>query len=190
MNQNFKHLVVILIFLAGHSAIAQKNKLYLESNKTYSTGKIYLQKSFVPIVAKDFKLMNDSILNYTDSGTGIANSLNISATSVNYIKVRTGTKAGEFALWGGAFMGLCALSGVLSAEEESLDTSGQTSDVNWLPFVAGFTAGGALIGGLIGVFVPKYKNFYLKDKNTAYTFGLSPYYYTDGSVGMKLQVRF
>jgi hypothetical protein len=190
MNQNFKLLAILLICLVGHSAMAQKNKLFLESNKIYSTGKIYLKKSFVPIVAKDFKLMNDSILNYTDSGTGITKSMNLSTTPVNYIKIRTGTKAGEFALWGGAFMGLSALYGALSAENESLDTSGETSGVNWLPFVAGFTAGGAVIGGLIGVFVPKYKNFYLKDKHTAYTFGLSPYYYTDGSVGMKLQVRF
>ena len=189
MNQNFKLLVVILICFVGHSAIAQKNKFFLESNKTYSTGKIYLKKSFVPILAKDFKLINDTTLKYTDSGTGIANSLNLSTTSVNYIKIKTGTKAANFALWGGALMGLSALSGVASAEQESLDTSGQTSDVDWLPFVAGFTAGGALIGGLIGVFVPKYKNFYLKDKHTAYTFGLSPYY-TDGCAGMKLQVQF
>jgi hypothetical protein len=170
--------------------MAQKNKLFLELNKTYSSGKIYLKKSFVPIVAKDFKLMNDSILNYTDSGTGLANSLNLSTTSINYIKIRTGTKAANFALLGGAFMGLCALSGVASAEQESIDTAGQTSNVNWLPFVAGFTAGGAVIGGLIGVFIPKYKNFYLKDKHTVYTFGLSPYYYTDGSAGIKMQVRF
>lgn len=189
MNQNFKLLVVVLICFVGHSTLAQKNKLFLESNKTYSTGKIYIKKSFVPILAKDFKLINDSTLFYKDSGTGIANSLNISTTSVNYIKVRTGTKAGEFALWGGAFMGLCSLSGVLSAENELVDAYGQTSGINWLPFVAGFTAGGAIIGGLIGVFVPKYKNFYLKDKYTTYTFGLSPYYYT-GSAGIKMQVRF
>jgi hypothetical protein len=190
MNQNFKLLVVILICLVGHSVMAQKNKLFLESNKTYSTGKIYLKKSFVPIVVKDFKLMNDTTLKYTDSGTGIANSLNLSTTSINYIKIRTGTKAGEFALWGGAIMGLSVLSGIASAEQESLEISNQMSGVNWLPLVACFTAGGVVIGGLIGVFIPKYKNFYLKDKNTASTFGISPYYYTNGSAGIKMQFRF
>ena len=190
MNRNFKLLVVLLICLVGHFAMAQKNKLFLESNKTYSTGKIYLKKSFVPILAKDFKLINDTTLYYKDGRTGIANSMNLSTTSVNYIKIRTGTKAANFALWGGVLMGLSALSGVASAEQESIETSSQTSDVNWLPFVAGFTAGGAIIGGLIGVFVPKYKNFYLKDKYTTFTFGLSPYYFTDGSAGLKMHVRF
>lgn len=190
MNQNFRLLAILLICFISHSAIAQKNKLFLESDKTYSTGKIYLKKSFVPILAKDFKLINDTTLKYIDNGTGVANSLNLTTTPVNYIKIRTGTKAGQFALWGGAFMGLCALSGALSAEEESMDKSNQTSGVNWLPLVAGFTAGGAVIGGLIGVFVPKYKNFYLKDSHTAYNIGLSPCYYANGSAGIKLQVRF
>lgn len=189
MNNTFKLLAVILICLVSHTAISQKQKLYLEPNKTYPTGKIYLRKSFVPIVANNFKLMNDTTLSYSE-GSNSANSLSLSAASINYIKIRTGTKAGEFALWGGAFMGLCSLYGVLSAENESLDSSGETSGVNWFPFVAGFTAGGAVVGGLIGLFIPKYHNFYVQDKNVTYIISLSPCYYANGSAGIGLSVRF
>jgi hypothetical protein len=189
-----RYILRVLIILIGcsisHSVIAQKAKRYMEVNKTYSKGNIYIKKSLVPIGAKSLKLVNDTILQYTESQTGQAKSLDVSAASVNYVKMRVGTKAGEFALYGAGLMFLSSLYGVLSAEKSSLDMNGETSDINWVPFVAGFTVGGAAIGGLIGLCCPKYKNLYFKNRFTTYTFKISPLYSKNTGAGIGLQVTF
>lgn len=181
-------LLITSVCFLNFTVNAQKTKLYLEMNKPYAKGKIYIKKSLVPIAVSQLNLINDSTLTYTESETGVSKSLNVTTSSVNYIKLKTGTKAGSFALWGGAFMGLCALSGALSAEADYLDDYGESSGYNYFPLVFGFTAGGALTGALIGVFYPKYKNFYIKDKAVSYSFGLSPYYYkgVGASIGMRM----
>jgi hypothetical protein len=190
MRHLFKVLLVLFCCSLSHYAIAQKTKLYLETNKTYPKGNIYIKKSLIPIPATGLTLVHDSILQYTDTKTGLAKSLNLTTSSINYVKMKTGTKAGEFALYGGGLMCLSAIYGVLSAEKTSVDVYGETSGIKWFPFVAGFTAGGAIIGGLIGVFCPKYKNFYIKDNLTTYSFKISPVYYKSVGPCLGMQVTF
>jgi hypothetical protein len=191
MKRIYEVLVVLFVCSISFSASAQKSKLYLESNKNYEKGKIYIKKSLIPIAVTKLVLINDSLLNYTESETGIAKSLVVSTSAINYVKLKTGTKAGEFALWGGAFMGLCGLIGALSAEADYMQANNyESSGVKWVPFVGGFTAGGALVGALIGVFCPKYKNFYIKDNTTTYKFAISPQYFKDGQVGLAMQIKF
>ncbi len=183
-------LLMLFICMTTHVAVAQKGKLYLEQNTAYSKSRIFIKRNLNPIYAKDLKLVNDSVLQYNDSETGLVKSLNLHNSSVNYIKVKTGTKAGTFALYGGLLGGLSALYGVLSAENYSMDEYGDTSGINWLPFVGGFTAGGALVGALIGVWSPKYKNYYLKDNSTAFILSVAPEYNPGKEVGIGIRLTF
>jgi hypothetical protein len=189
MKKIIKVSILLFICSMSFSSMAQKSKLYLELNKTYSNGKIYIKKNYTPILATKITFVNDSVLNFTDSNTGKVKSLNVYSSSINYLKLRTGTKAGEFAFYGGAFMGLCALYGVLSAEQTSLNENGETSRINWFPLVGGFTAGGAVVGALIGLCSSKYKNFYIRDNTTSFNFGVTPYYCRGGG-GIVMKVAF
>ena len=190
MKHYLKLISILFICSLSFGAVAQTSKLYLESNKKYSSAKIYIKKSFDPIIATKVILVNDSVLNYVDENTGLEKSLNINSSSINYLKIKTGTRVGELALYGGGFMCLCALYGVSSAESNYGGAYGDYSGVNWFPFIGGFTAVGAVVGAVIGVFSPKYKNFYLKDNSTSYKFEVSPYYYKEGGIGMAMRVTF
>jgi len=183
-------LLTLFICMTSQIAVAQKGKLYLEQNTVYSKSRIYIKRNLDPIYAKELKLVNDTVLQYKDSETGLEKSLNVHNSSVNYIKVKTGTQAGSFALYGGLLGGLSAVVGVLNAEGYSVDEYGDTSGINWLPFVGGFTAGGALIGALIGVWSPKYKNFYLKDNSTAFTLSVEPQYIPGKEAGIGIRITF
>jgi hypothetical protein len=190
MKNILKVLILLLVCSVSQSATAQNSKLFLEPNKTYAKGRIYIKKSLIPISAKELMLTNDTILQYTDSESGLVKALPVSTSSINYVKIKTGTKAGAFALYGGLLMGLSAVYGVLSAEQQSLQEYDDTSGINWLPFIGGFTAGGALVGALIGAVTPKYRNFYIKDNYTTYTFKISPNYSIGGGLGIGMHVTF
>lgn len=190
MNTTLKIIVIFFVCSTTFSATAQKDRLYLEMNKKYSNGRIYFKRTLTPVYASELTLVNDSTLNFVDKQSGKVNSLNLNTSTLNYLKIKTGTKAGQFALYGGLLMGLSGLVGVLSAEQESLELYGETSEINWVPFVAGFTAGGALVGALIGSFSPKYKNFYIKNNATSYNFEISPQYLKGGGIGLAVNVKF
>jgi hypothetical protein len=190
MKSTCKIILILIGCIISLPGISQKSKLYLESNKTYPKGSIYIRKSLVPVSATQISLVNDTTFKYTDSKTGTVQTLDPSRSGINYVKMKTGTKAGEFALYGGALMCLSSIYGVLSAEKYSVDEYGETSGIKWFPFVAGFTVGGAAIGGLIGVFCPKYKNFYIKSNTTLYKIEISPFYYSRGIAGLGLHATF
>lgn len=184
-----KILTTLIIFSISCSLNAQYNKLYLEANKTYSRGKIYVKKSIQPLEARNIKLVQDTLLQYTDTQTDETRSLPITSSAVNYIKVKSGSKAGAFALYGGGLMCLSALVGVLTAEGDQIEGTGETSGINWTPFVLGFTAGGAVIGAAIGAFVPKYTNYYVKTPGVALNVKIVPQYYGNAA-GVGLRVTF
>lgn len=169
---------------------AQYSKQYLEGNKTYVRGKIYIKKSIQPIEARNIMIVQDSVLQYTDAQAGDTRVLTLPSSTVGYVKVKTGSKAGAYALYGGGLMCLSALVGVLTAEGESVEDYGDTSGINWTPFVLGFTAGGAVIGGVIGAFVPKYNNYYIKTPGMALNVKIVPQYYYGRSAGIGVRVTF
>jgi hypothetical protein len=174
----------------GFPALAQNRKLFLELNKTYELGQIYKGKSLNSFSATNITLINDSILNYTDKNTGIMKSMNIRTSDVNFLKIKSGTKAGQYALYGGALMLSFSLVSVLSAEQEMLEETGDTSGEKWFPVVGGATAVGAVIGAIIGAFSPKYKNFYLKDNSTAFILSVTPQYNPGKEVGIGIRFTF
>jgi len=190
MRPSVKIISVLIVLSLSCTLNAQYNKLFLEANKSYSRGKIYVKKSIQPIEAKNIQLVQDTLLQYLDIQTGESRSMPIGSSMINYIKVKSGSKAGAFALYGGGLMCLSALVGVLTAEGEALGDYGETSGINWVPFVLGFTGGGALIGGAIGAFVPKYSNYYIKTTSVALDVKIVPRYYYGRSAGVGLLVTF
>jgi hypothetical protein len=179
--------IVVFICSLSYSAIAQKGKLYLEPTKHYSKGSIYIKRNLIPITAKNISLANDTILNYTDATTGEVKAINPYNSSVNYIKVKAGTRVGEFALLGAAL-------GLTSSLVAWLSTGydygfEETADIG-LILTAGFTVGFGAIGGVVGMFTPKYRNLYLKDKYNAYRLEISPTYYRGQAIGLGLHVTF
>jgi len=187
MKKVLSNVLIIFFLFISSSSIAQKSKLYLQEGRNYSKGKIFIKKSLIPVSAKQISLVNDTTITYTDTETGLQSSLHAYNSSVNYIKVRTGSRTVEFGLYGA---GIGLASSVLALLQTELDYgTGSTSDFAF-PFIAGFTAGGAVIGGLIGVFTSKYKNFYIKDRNTAYKLDISPALYQSNAVGLGMRVTF
>ncbi len=190
MNSIVKIFTAVFAVVICCNLDAQYNKQYLDFNKSYSRGKIYIKKTIQPIEARNISIVQDTLLQYTDTQTGDTRKQTVAAGSVNYIKVKTGSKAGAFALYGGGLMCLSALVGVLSAEGESVEDYGDTSGINWTPFVLGFTAGGAVVGAAIGAFVPKYTNYYVKTPSVALNIKIVPQYYYGRAAGAGIVVTF
>ncbi len=187
MNKLGRFFIVVFICSTSYPITAQKGKLYLESNHEYSKGSIFIKRSLNPITAKSISLANDTILNYTDAITGEVKSINPYNSSVNYIKVKAGTRVGEFALLGAAL----GLSSSLVAWLKTGSDLGfeETADIS-LILTAGFTIGFGAIGGIVGIFTPKYRNLYIKDKFTAYHLEILPAYYRGQAVGVGVHVTF
>ena len=75
----------------------------------------------------------------------------IPRTEIRSLYEYKGSMAGNYALKGAGAGLLCGLLGVLSAYgESSSDPYSEVNEDKIMPLLVGFTAGGALIGGLIG----------------------------------------
>jgi hypothetical protein len=159
-------IVLIVVMLSFNLVMAQKQ--YLDTNKTYSTAKIYQKGKSEVLKVSNLKFVNDTLLQYQEFNSNINKQEPFLTSNVRYIAVKSGTYAGSYALYGGAVGLLSSLIAVL--ETDPLGESG----INWFPFVAGFTAGGAVIGGLIGACNPKWKTLYIQNKATSYNINISP----------------
>jgi hypothetical protein len=160
--------LLLAVCFVVNTSIAQKQ--YLDKSKTYSTAKIY-QRGSNTLRVNNLVLTNDSLIQYSLNGYGSSNLKEVSTKNIRYVAVKNGTYAGTYAAIGGGFGLLCGLYGVLSVKADpTLDDSG----VNWTPFIVGFTAGGAVIGVLLGATKAKWKMLYVPDKKTSYNFKLAP----------------
>ena len=159
--------MALLIMVASVSA----QKRTIEINKKYATAKIVqIGKGTVPV--KNLMLVNDTLLQYNSkSGDGSIVMKQISVSNVRYVKIKKGSYFGIGALAGGGMGLLSAVYGVLTVKSDpSLDDSG----VNWAPFIVAFTAGGAVIGGVVGLCIPKWKTYFIPDGKTSFSIKFSP----------------
>jgi hypothetical protein len=157
--------LLVLILLLVKPLQAQNQ--FLEKNKIYSYAKIY-QKGMPAVKVKNLILSNDSLLQYTlNDYQGSSHKILLSTTNVRYISVIKGSHVASYGAYGGAV-------GLISSLYAVFDPTLKDSGVNWTPFILGFTAGGAVIGALVGVCVPKWKILFIPAKRTSYSLGITP----------------
>ncbi len=124
-------------------------------------------------------LVNNTTLNFTDPNTGLPTSLDVVKSSVSFVKVRTGTRTGEF---GAVGAGIGLIYVLVSLPEDDFK--------NAFDRIMGFTLGGFVLGGLIGILVPKYKDFYFLPSNSAKKFVLSPTFCKGGDLALEINITF
>ncbi len=145
--------ILCILFLAIDEAKAQKK--IVQQGDNYKEGKISV-KGGQPIKAKNIKLINDTTIGYQNYLTG--NQEYISTQHLRWVSVRTGSHAGTYALLGGLTGLLTALSVDLQISSDPYYYYDKPDMSGWY---VGLTAGGALIGALIGASTSKWETRYL-----------------------------
>jgi hypothetical protein len=164
-----KYVLLLAILILGYSVSAQKRTL--EINKRYATAKI-VQTGRGVFPVKNMTMINDTVLQYNSGGgDGSINMKQISTSAVRYVKVKKGNYAGLGALAGAGMGLLSSVYGVLTVEN---DPYYDDTDVNWSPFIVGFTAGGALIGTVVGLCIPKWRTYFIPNQKTSFSINFSP----------------
>jgi len=137
-------LVFISIF-----ANSQVVKLNLPPNSYYRNVNITL-KDFTKYEGMKVHISEDSI-SFIDVNTNQYMDLNF--TNIDYLRVKEGNQALKWAGLGALCMGLSAIIAVAEYPDYYRNSGG---------FIFGFTLSGAVLGGLIGLAVPKWKTYYLE----------------------------
>ncbi|TXN38289.1 hypothetical protein FVB32_08340 [Flagellimonas hymeniacidonis] len=144
---------VILIFTMVFEGIAQTH-----DGTRYAKAKVYLQDHKV-ISAKDFTISGMEA-SFFDSNSGKQKSMMVD--EIDFIKI----PKGNHVLVGASFG---AATGALSSLLIDLDTDAlgrpQEKDAG---FYLAMTGGGAVLGALVGLLVPKWKPIYLNKKSVGF----------------------
>lgn len=144
---NSKFLVLLLTFITS-PAYSQS------SNEEYSKAKLFL--SDYRIVKVKQLVISGNMANYFDLSRNENQSLTIDR--ISSIKIPKGNHLIEGAIYGTATMALTAV--LVDLGEDPL---GQPNQVTIREYI-GLAAGGAVVGGIIGYFFPKWKSVYLEGK--------------------------
>ncbi len=168
--------LLISDFLVGQTS-------FVEKGKYYSLARIYPKGGGV-FRARNFEMVSDSVVSFIKVGSPAVQSMNIS--NLNFVVVRNGSMTLPYGLYGA---GLGLLSGVYGVSTVKADPNLDDSGVNWVPFIAGFTAGFGLVGMIIGAVTPKWKRLYLPNHSAAYNYTVVPEI-GNGYNGMRLVVKF
>lgn len=157
-----KQIITTIVLVFTITLCFAQTREILELNKSYSHAKIYKKNNEV-IKVRNMTLVNDSTLNFKYDKTDNAES--IALDDLRGLKVKYGTKAGRYALYGGGFMALTSLLGWGRIES---DPNMETKD-NAGAIAAGFIVGGAAVGGLVGLAFPKWKSISIPRKKSVNT---------------------
>jgi hypothetical protein len=164
-------LIFILLTLFCIHTAAKSQKQYLQKNKTYKVAKIYRTERSDKYEVRNLELTNDTLVTFDETKAGIINKVQISTNNIRYVSVKNGTHALAYgAVTGGAVLSIAAIA-----------TSATINDPNYEPergkaaaVIVGFTAAGALVGGLVGALIPKWKTLSIRQKETTVSLILSP----------------
>lgn len=179
-----KYLLILAALIICVSVSAQKRTIVMDKN--YATAKIVqIGKGIMPV--KNMILVNDTLLQYNSkSSDGSMITRQISTSSVRYVKIKKGSYVGIGVAAGAGIGLLSSVYGVLSVKSDaSLDDSG----VNWAPFIIGFTAGGALIGTVVGLCIPKWRTYFIPDNKSSYSIKFAPSI-SPAYCGLGMKVKF
>lgn len=142
-----KNLIIATLLIISFTANSQIVKYNLPPKSYYKSANITM-KDFKKYDGMKVYIKSDSI-SFVNANSELP--LNISLSKVDYIRVNNGNQALVGAGLGALLMGLSALNSVVQNPGYS----------NGGSFVIGFTVSGAVIGGLIGVFILKKKTYYI-----------------------------
>ena len=138
---------LILMPLTPLTLKGQVKQYNLPPKFYYNKGTITLH-DFTKYEGTQITIMSDSI-NFINTYTNLNQSLMLS--NIDYLRVQEGNQA---LMWSGLGALLFGLSGILAVMDEPyIDNPG-----GW---VVGFTISGAVIGGLVGLAIPKWKTYYI-----------------------------
>ena len=152
-------LTTTLVFLLTLPICLAQTRETLEINQSYGLAKIYTKKNQI-LKGRNLTLMNDSIISYKNNKSYQTETLNIN--DLRSLKVKYGTKVVPYALYGAGSMAVISL---LAWGEVEADPNLETKD-NVGPIIAGFIVGGAVIGGIVGLVTPKWKNIAIPRKKS------------------------
>jgi hypothetical protein len=177
-----KALVLICLFMYGVHSICQAQFYNLPSKQNYKNAKVGLN-NFTRIEGKTLVILKDSI-SIKDSQT--LQICKLGFEEISYLRVQTGTQTVTWALYGGLFMAVSCLSGIIDV---TTDPDMELKD-NVGSLVAKYIAGGVIIGALIGTAIPKWKTYYIHNK-TGYLYPVNYSFYAwKNQVGMTVNLRF
>lgn len=162
-----KLLFFLLVLLFSVQTVMAQKK-YMDANLTYNNAKIYQKGKSEVLRVTNLKVKNDSLVQFQELVNGNKITDQLPNTDIRYISVKSGNYAGTYAVYGGAIGLLSSLIAVL--ENEPYGNSG----FYWTPFILGFTGGGAIIGGLVGVLSPRWKTLYVPKQLSTYNIDFTP----------------
>ena len=161
-------LILGLLFFVS-SLFAQRRTI--EFNKEYLTARIY-RPGKGTMQVRNMMLINDTLLQFSSTtSNGSIITKRLSTANIKFVKIKTGSYA---AIGAAAGAGIGLLSSVYAILLVQNDPTVDDSNVNWTPVVIGFTAGGALIGTIAGLCIPKWKTYFLPDRETSYSIMFAP----------------
>lgn len=145
-----RKFVLILLAIVPLLAASQIKTYNLPPKTYYKNAKITL-KDFTKYECKSLVIKTDSVhfFHINRLSTEI-----LPLDNVDYIRVQTGNQGLKWCGYGALLMGLIAAINVSYAQENN-------SPPNPGNVILGFSIGGAVFGGLIGLAIPKWKTYYL-----------------------------
>lgn len=141
-------LVLIMIFLP-YFAKSQTANYNIPPKSFYKNATITL-KDFEKYKCKNLAIQSDSV-SFTNLNKRLSES--IALANIDYIRVKEGNQAITGCIYGAIFMGITAWYSSINYGYYNNQNSGQA--------VAVLTISGGVIGGLIGLAIPKWKTYYL-----------------------------
>lgn len=178
-------LLLSVIFAAGFTSLEAQQRV-IEKSKVYHIARITLPGK-VRIAAKDLSLINDTLLQFKSrNSNGSMSMKELSTSEIRYLKIKTGNNA-AIGFAAGASLGLVfSVTGALYMKN---NPAIYESHSNWTSFIAGFTAGGAILGTFIGLCIPELRKYTIPDPNTPYSLKVSSSVFP-GYKGLGLRLKF
>jgi len=146
-----KKIIITFLFMISLSLAHAQPQFNLPEERYFLKGTVSLD-NLEKFTATNIKIQSDSI-SFNSLGTNRAHHLG----EINYLKLQKGTKAKNGFLIGAGSMLFISLLSI--AEVESDPNRQLVSNAGTI--VLGFTAGGGLLGALIGSTIPNYQTHYV-----------------------------
>ncbi len=174
-----KHVFLIVAFVISLTAICQNYNL--PEQRAFKKGTIGLKDAGM-VNANNLSISNDSVSYIHEFTLGRKSH---AIKDINFIRVQTGSKAGQGALLGATVMGLHVLYAVMEINSNPNMVFRQDALGRSLLFIGG----GALIGTLIGSMIPSWATYYPNSLVFRKHIVKPDFFLTQQGIGVHLKLR-